>query len=291
MGKYKIIAFIFLLTGFFLSADVIRMKDGRVFIGRVLTVDPSGVVILAYDQKVTVDYGDILKTAPNFNSIKNRELEITLKDNSVMRGKVKDYDSDIGLFMEIEFGQITIPLENIKSIDDPEQRSKQLAHFAQIGAQGGFYFIIGDLNTVFSSNFTVDLFSEFNLGFLLQGLFAGACLSYHNLSAIDYTDYSYLMVNLQAYGMYRFLMLRSMTGFLRNLVPFVSAGVGVACPVQTYNEESAFELDLSFTGSVGIDYFLFDDLLIRASGCWMSVMQSKLWYNSVTIKFGAAYCF
>jgi hypothetical protein len=291
MKKIIIIAFIFLFTSLILSADVIRMKNGRIFIGRVLTVNPEGVVILSLKEKFTVNFNEILKTDPDFRNLQDRELEITLKDNSKMLGKVKDYDPDIGLLMEIDFGMITLPLENVKSIMDYTQQRKTTAHFMQIGTQGGYYFIIGDLSSIYTSNFDINLFWELNLDFLLPGLFAGATLSYHNLTCIDYTDFSYLLFNLNISGIYRLLIFRTESGFLRNLVPFAAIGAGAACPLQTVNEDTAMEIDLSFTASLGVDYFIFDDIFIRLSGVWTTVLQSEIWFNTIAINLGAAYGF
>jgi len=145
-----------------LCADVIRMKDGRIFIGRVFTVNSDGVILLVFGEKITVQFNDILISDPDFRNLKGRELEIILKDSSTMLGKVQDYDTDVGLLVEIDFGVITVP---------PDKISKQLAHFMQIGAQCGYYFMIGDLGSVFDINISAHIFSEFNLGFLFEGFF------------------------------------------------------------------------------------------------------------------------
>jgi len=291
MRKQIIFILILLFLGFTLCADVIRMKDGRIYIGRVLTVNPDGVVILSMKDKLTVNFDGILKTDPDFRNLQDRELEVTLLDGSKMLGKVKDYDPDIGLLMEIDFGMITLPLENVKSIMDYAQKRKITAHFMQIGTQGGYYFIIGDLSTIYTSNFNINLFWELNLDFLLPGLFAGATLSYHNVTCIDYIDFSYMLFNLNISGIYRLLIFRTDPGFLRNFVPFAALGVGAAVPMQTVNEETTMEFDISFTASLGVDYYLFDDIFIRLSGTWTTVLQSQLWFNSVSVNLGAAYGF
>ncbi len=86
-------------------------------------------------------------------------------------------------------------------------------------------------------------------------------------------------------------MLRSQPGFLRNPVPFISAGVGVACPVRTFNSETEMEINLSFSGSIGVDYFIYEDILIRLSGEWMTILQNEIWFNSISVNLGAVYCF
>jgi len=257
----------------------------------VYTVNPDGVVLLVSGEKITVQFSDILQSDADFKNLTGRELEITLKDNSVMRGKVRNYDADIGLLVEIDLGVITVPPDNIKSIMDYTERGRQRANFVQIGLLAGYYFMIGDLSGVFSGNVTGGVFSEFNLGAVFEGLFAGALLSYHNLNVLDYSGYAYYLFKLDAYVMYRFLMLRTAPGALRNLVPFATLGAGAAFPIQTANGETALEVDVSLTGSVGLDYFVGADILIRLAGMWTTILQSRLPFHSLSVNFGAAYCF
>lgn len=273
------------------EADIIRMKDGRIFIGRVYTIARDGVVLLVSGEKLTVQYDEILQADPDFSNLSDRVMEITLKDDSTMRGKIRNYDSDIGLLVEIDLGVITVTPENIKSIMDYTQRSKQRAQTVNIGVLGGYYFMVGDLSGAFSGNFSTRIFGEFNLGFIIEGLFTGIVISYQPLIPVNYDVHSYYLFDFDIYLMYRFLLLRSSPGILRNFVPFISIGAGAALPVRTGNGETGTELDFAFSGSVGLDYFITDDFLIRLYGSWMTVLQSELFFNSISVNVGAAYCF
>ncbi|RPJ03268.1 MAG: hypothetical protein EHM28_15610 [Spirochaetaceae bacterium] len=274
-----------------LFADVIRIKDGRVVVGKISSIDSQGIHLEAFGGNIVVPAAEIVGTEKDFSSLKDMEIEITLKDQSVLRGKIKNYDEDIGFQLEINFGIITVPLENITSIQDPVQRSRYVANFIQIGVAGGYYFMMGDLASSFGNNVNFQVFGEFNLGFLLEGLFAGIDLSYYNVDCTQSGSYSYLLFGLTANVSYRFLQLRPLQGFVRNMVPFVGAGVGTGIPIMTNSGVTEMEADLSFSGFAGIDYFITDSFLIRVSGCWQPILQSTKWFQTITISMGAGYSF
>ena len=286
-GKIIVIS---LLLSFFLAAalhaDVIRMKDGRIFIGKVYTVNPDGVVILVNGEKTTVQFDEILQTDPDFSKIKDRKIEITLKDKTKVVGTVKDFDPDIGLLVESDIGIITLPPDNIESIIDPEQERNRKARAAQIGFQGGYHFVIGDLNAIYYNSFDVRTFFELNLDAILPGLFAGISLSYQHLPCVNYTDFTYLLFDLNVSAVYRFIQLRSLPNLLRAFVPFVGLGAGTACPLQIVHDAVSAEIDFAFTGFVGVDCYLSDRFSIRLSGTWTSVLQSSIWFNSLAVGAG-----
>jgi small nuclear ribonucleoprotein (snRNP)-like protein len=273
------------------GADVIRMKTGRIFVGRILTIDTQGVQIEAFGEKITVNPGEILKTEQNFNSLKDQEIEITLKDNSVIRGKYKNYDSDVGLLVEIEFGSITVPLENVRRLEDAAQKKKSTVNTGQIAIASGYYFVVGGLSDSFSGNLNATVTAEFSLDFLLPGLYTGAVVNFHNMYNTVLANYSYLLFDLNALVVYRFLSLRTQDSFLKNLIPFVGLGAGVALPVMTYQDATSTELDLALLGIIGLDIFLGGDLFIRVNCAWRSIPQSSLWFHSLAVNAGIGLSF
>lgn len=288
MRKSKILLLVILLIPSLAGADVIRMKDGRIFIGKVYTVTTDGVVLLAAGEKVTVKFNDIFQTDPDFSNIKTRKIEITLKDDTKVIGTIKDFDADIGLLVESDLGIITLPPDNIKTIMDEEQKRNREAHAVQLGAQGGYFFVVGDLNTIYYNSFSVRVFGELNLSGILPGLFAGANLSFHNLPMIDYTGFTYLLFDLNLSAIYRFLQLRSLDNALRGFVPFVGVGAGAAFPLQSVNGAASLEVDFAFSGFVGLDFFVSDEFSLRLCGTWTSVLQSQIWFNALAVNLGFA---
>jgi small nuclear ribonucleoprotein (snRNP)-like protein len=291
MKKAITVICIALLGAAAVHADVIRLKSGRILIGKVVSLDAGKVNIEAFGEKVQVPATEIVRTEKTMDALKDQAVEITLKDKTVIQGKVKNYDDDIGFLIEIDFGTITVPLENVIAIKDTQQERNYVAHFTQLGVVGGAYFTVGDLSSTFGNNFTASVFQEFNLGFVFEGLFAGYVISYQNLYCISSPSYSYLLFNINASAIYRMLFLRRETSFLRNFVPYIGIGFGAAVPVMTYYGTSNAEIDLSFTANLGIDAYLSDDFLIRVNAGWLSILQSTLWFNSLAVTVGVAYSF
>ena len=274
-----------------LQADVIRMKDGQIYIGKILSIDEKGVEIDASGEKIRVQSGEILKTETDFNSLKGMAIGITLKDNSVINGKYQNYDSDIGFLVEIEFGIITVPLANIKRIEDPVQKEKSVLNVGQIGLAAGGYFMVGELASAYSSNIKVALFAEFSFDFILPGLYVGAAFAFHNMNCTVSTDAAYLLFDLQARIIYRFIAMRSLDSFLKNIVPFIGIGTGAALPVKTASGLTSMEVDLLLSGLFGFDIFLNDNIIVRVNAEWLSIPQSSLWFHSIAVNAGIAYAF
>jgi hypothetical protein len=274
-----------------LRADVIRMKDGKILIGKILSIGSRGVEIKALGDIAWYSPDEIVQTEADLKSLKDQYVEITLKDNSVMRGKIKDYDADIGFSMEIQFGVITVPLENIRRIEDPEQRRKSVLNTAQIVAEGGYYFMIGDLAASYSGNPQASLSAEFSLDFLLPGLYAGATAAYDAVTCTVASGCDYLLFDLDAMVMYRFIFLRAEESFLKRFVPFVGVGAGLALPIMTYAGTATAEADLSIVGLFGLDFYLSDGFLLRVNGKWTSIAQTSVWYNFLAVNAGLGISF
>ncbi|MBN2352166.1 MAG: hypothetical protein JXD23_06305 [Spirochaetales bacterium] len=291
MKKIVTLMLFFLLTAVFLQADVIRLKSGVIYIGRVISLDEGGVKIEAFGDTRTIPYADLARTEKDMNALKDQAVSMTLKDGTVIRGKIKNYDEDIGFLVEIDFGTITVPLENVTAIVDMNQERSYVARFTQIGVSGGAFFAVGDLGATYAANVAATVFQEFNLGFIFEGLFAGYSLSYYNLTCATSDSYSYLFFNAGASIIYRMVFIRRSSSFIRNFVPFIGAGAGAAVPVMTYYGTTGAEVDLSISGAVGFDVFLNDDFFIRVDGRWLSVAQNTIWFNSVAVGFGVAFSF
>jgi hypothetical protein len=142
-----------------------------------------------------------------------------LRDGSVIRGRVKDYDGEIGLFVDPEFGEITIPLESLGSIQDPVQRNRSRGYPIQLGFSGAYYRPVGYPGSSFGSNLSISAFAEFNLQFL-RGLYAGVDFSHLFLTHEADAGLSFGISALTAGPIFKLLLLRSSyMPFINKLVP------------------------------------------------------------------------
>ena len=93
------------------NADVIQLKNGEVLLGKASVGDSNTVIIESFGKKRNVRQTDILKIDGDLTSLAKEECEVLLSDDSVLKGKVKNFDDDVGLLLESAFGAITVPTE------------------------------------------------------------------------------------------------------------------------------------------------------------------------------------
>jgi hypothetical protein len=293
----KIIAFIsaVLIFGGIACADVIRLADGKIYLGKVVGGEAGIVVVEQGGDKKVVQKSDIIKTEKDSSALKKQTVDIHLKDGSILSGTIKDFDADVGVLLDIDFGSLTLPFESINFISDPVRKNYFNGSAAKIDLTGGYYFALGGAPGTFSDNFNVTLSAEINPN-LVRGVFTGVSVSYINLYYIPNTALSYTVVNAQLYLSYRFLQLRSTDSFLNRFVPYLSAGAGAAY-VNTYDSRSGFsssaqnEVDFSFSGTIGIDFFIVDNFIVKVNGTWVSLVQATSLFNTLAVNIGVAFCF
>jgi hypothetical protein len=271
------------------------MKDGRIYIGEVVAASAGGVTLEVHGKKFTVDQTDILKTDEDISALKELPIEVVLNDGSVIKGVVSDYDEEVGFLIDLDLGSLTVPPGSIRRIEDPAQRNYFNGYPLQVGITGGYSFTAGNLSSDYQGKFTGSLFAEFNTN-LVRGLFAGIETSYY---ALDYTvndNLDYWVLSAIPYVSYRVLALRSLSSFLRNFVPYASAGAGLAFVSARDKREGAYpqkfgELNFAVSAGAGLDYFVTKRAFIRIKGVWILIPQESSALNIVSVNAGGAYCF
>jgi hypothetical protein len=275
--------------------DVIHMKDGRIYIGKVVTASAEGVTVEAQGRTFTVDQMDILKTDEDISALSEVPIEVILNDGSVIKGIVSDYDEEVGFLIDLEIGSLTVPSGSIRRIEDPEQRNYYNGYPLQVGITGAYSFTVGSLSSDYEGSFTGSLFAELKTN-LVRGLFVGLETSYHTLDYTVNDNLDYWVLSAIPYVSYRVLALRSLSSFLRNFVPYVSAGAGVAYVSARDTREGAYpqkfgELNFAISAGGGLDFFAAKRVFIRAKGGWMLVPQESSALNLVSFGAGGGYCF
>ncbi len=279
-----------------LCGDVIRTTDGNIYFGRVVSAETGSITIDSGGKQVALSTGEILKTEKDFETLKTQIVAIELKDGSVLSGKIADYDADVGLRLDIEFGSITIPAESIKSVTDPVQENVYGGYPFQAGIQGSYYLPVGDLAASFSPSVDILAFFELNPG-LFRGFFLRFEVGAHFVSYPDNTNLDFGLYTLNVGVAYRVLFLRTTAvPFLNIMVPYLFAGVGVTYVALHDLRENVFpadygEINLDVTAQVGIDFFILNNLVLRVYAGWTMIMQSSTPLQLIEPGIGVAYCF
>lgn len=274
-------------------ADVIRMQDGTIYVGKVVKAEEGIVVLEAFGKELRVSSSAILKSESGYEALQAQAVEVLLKDGSVIRGKVKDFDLEIGLLVDIDFGAITIPLESLSAIEDPRQRTRFRGFPVQLGLMGGVSVPVGSLASTFGPGLSVELFAEFNLG-LVKGLYAGIDISQIFVSYLPGGTLSYSITTATAGPVYRLLALRtSPIPVVRDLVPWAGLGAGIAY-VGVHDSAGSTangEIDPVGCASIGVDYYAGTRLLVRLAGRWLVLPQTTTALHMFGAALGVAYSF
>jgi len=251
-----------------LWSDVVFSDDGAIFIGTIIRPEPGGMRYLAYGREVLLPSGSIQRSESDLKVLQGLPLTVELMDGSVLRGTVADFDPEIGLFLDISFGVLTVPLQSIKAVTDPVKRVRYAGSPFIARAGASCYFPILSAASSFGPSLGVDVAAEWSIA-LLRGLSAGFDARYAFADFLPSSTVQYSFLSVAPEASYRMLFLRTRADWLRNLTPFVSAGVG---PVYVnladpggYPSQMG-ELSLGVNLKLGLDIDLFKGVGLRFQG-------------------------
>jgi hypothetical protein len=255
-------------TAFPLWSDVVFTDDGAILIGSIVRPEPGGLRFLAYGREYSLPSANIQRSESDIKVLDGVPLTVELMDGLVLRGVFADYDPDIGLFLDISFGVLTIPIPSIKSVTDPVRRLRYAGSpfFARVG--GAYYFPVFDAASSFGPSFGIDVAAEWSVPFL-RGLSAGFDARYAFADYLPSAAAHYTFISAQPEASYRMLFLRTRSDWLSNLTPFVSAGMGpvyVSLADDSQSPPQMGELDLGLNLKLGLDIDVFKGFGLRLQG-------------------------
>jgi len=275
-------------------ADVVWLKNGSILLGEISSAESDGITIKTFGESRKIPQRDLLKSEKTLENLKNLKVDITLRDGSVIKGKLQNYDEEIGILVDIDFGSLTLPVQSIKEIIDINQKIKNSGYNYLAGASLGYYVPSGSAGK-FSSSYTASIFFEMDTA-VMRGLYAGAGFSYLDMKH-ENTSLEYSMFTLEPYMSYKFMDFRnSNNGSISTLIPFVKLGFGLSYISLKDNRASAVsssvsELNPVMSAGIGIDTEISQYLMLRLSGDWKIVPQSSGLFNTAGLSLGIVYGF
>ena len=207
--------------------------------------------------------------------LKGKPIALELTDKSTVDGAFVDYDEEIGYFVDLSFGTLTVPREKVVRMIDPAQSRRYQGSDVAFGVRG---FYLSSVNSdVFGSMYGGGASAEFGLSFL-RGLFGGADVDLIKLNTDGLDDLSYFLIQFTPKLTFRYLEFRSGQGFHSHIVPFVSIGGGMtAIYVHDLRDgvypDSYGELSPHIKAELGTDIYLKDKLYLRLGGVWTTIFQ------------------
>jgi len=294
LKAYAISFLLLLLHCIFITAalgDVIIIKDGSIFLGQIKSADSKGIVIESFGKDTTISQSKIVKSSKDVRDIAGIPVEVLMKDGSIMKGEILNYDDEIGLLIKADFGTLTLKADRIVSIYNRVEKKLYYGPTVHFGITSGMYFPVGGFKKDFMNQPFISLFTEINSGFA-RGLFFGADLGYLFLKYKPDKDIDYNSFTLKAYAQYRFLDFRTLKSGARIFVPFVSAGAGIIYIARRDERLLSFlnsrknEINALYNASLGLDLCATDNFIIRIQGGWLGFQQKSSLLNSFTAGLG-----
>ncbi len=203
------------------------LVDGEILIGDFVSPNPDGFLYKTFKGDVVIPVGNLIKSEKSISVLASMPVELILKDNSIIKGKIVDFDYDIGIFIDISFGTLTIPNSAVSKIVDPVQRSRFSGSSFQYGVSGGMYFPLGNNTQYFGPSWLASISLQSRIPGI-RGLFAGASLSFNDTSFLQVATTKYYLLSVCPEISYKLLDWRTKGGFLGVFSPFASLGAGLA---------------------------------------------------------------
>jgi hypothetical protein len=267
----------FLLLGILRgNADSVFVNDGRIFLGKIVSASGGTVALEAYGRKVELPASDILRTETDLKSLAHTKVEVVLKDSSVIRGVIVNFDSDIGLFLDIGFGILTLPVASIRDVYDPATREAYEGPPSTIFAGGTFNQPFGTAD--FGGGYSGEVLGEWKTPWL-RGLYLGIGLEYNALNYTAVSQLQYSLVNLSFDATYKYLGFKSSHGPLSFLVPYATVGLGPSIILVTDNRAGIYPNQYGSLVShvrfdAGLEFGAWQDVSLRLFGDSTLIFQS-----------------
>lgn len=256
-------------------SDVIYLKDGSILIATYQSTEGDTMTYSSGESRFDVKVSDIRKSEASLASLKGKAVSLELTDKSSVEGAFADFDEDIGYFVDLSFGTLTVPRDKVVRMIDPAQSRRYQGSDAALGVRSFFLSSLGNDN--FGAMYGGGASAEFGLPFF-RGLFVGADLDFAKLNVKDLDDLSYLLIQITPKLTYRYLEFRSGQGFLSRVVPYVSVGGGMTVIYVHDDRDGAYPnsygaLSPHIKAELGSDLYLKENVYLRLGGDWTTVLQ------------------
>ena len=285
---------LFITTSSF--GDVILLKDGTIYLGNIKNISSSGIVIESFGTTRTLRQQDIRQTSKNTKELQGTLAEVELKNGSLMKGIIQNYDDEVGLLLKTDYGSLTMPAKGIASVHDSSLKKKYYGPRAVVGINIGCYFPVGPFKDRFGIQPHLSAFTEINSVFA-RGLFFGIDAGYMFMRYRPDRDLRFDAATVKFYAQYRFLDLRVLSSPARYFSPFVAAGAGMTYIARRDNRSLSIgstrknEIDALYTLAAGLDIFATESIIVRVQVSWLGLQQNTALMNAFSTSVGIMWGF
>ncbi len=205
------------------AADTVVLSDGEVLFGSVERTGPGEAVVRPLGGDETRLVHGVAKIDAGLDPLLGNALEFTLKDDSVLRGKLVDVDEELGVFADISFGVLRLPFGAIKrTLIYDDFRASERGVSATLG--------LSALGAIGSDSFGLSFAPRLGLESSLPGsdaLGVGEAIDYFAMSYRLSDEVNYGIANLTAYLRVKLLPLFGRSESKSIFSPYVELGGGL----------------------------------------------------------------
>jgi small nuclear ribonucleoprotein (snRNP)-like protein len=257
------------------AVDVVFLQNGDIILGTLSGPVPGGVTYTAFGGEITVPLDSITATGKSLSDIAKKKVKVVLKDGSTIQGEIVDFDTDIGVFIDISFGTLTIPCAAISEIYQADRRTRYTGAAMQISTYGGLYKPFGDSSKYFGSGWYAGAGVDWFIP-PCRGFYVGVRSTLYGIHYTPDTSVKYFMISLRPEITYKYMGWRMHNSFLASLVPYASFGAGPAY-IEIKDPASYPANYGSIAGeivlSTGVEFSVLRNLIIKLEGNGSVVLQ------------------
>lgn len=275
MRKGILILLLTLFPGLLTHAEVIFLRTGEIVIGTIVAASPGILTVKSFGLNREVPVKDVLKTINSWEELKERTIMVLLKDGTTLIGKPVDVDEELGVFLDIGFGTLALPIPAVSFLADPERRQIFQGKSLNFGALGLVAF---PLNSTYGMSYGGAAAVEFRIADL-RSLYMDLVILAYPLNYLPNTLVSLLNTNVQLNVVYKVFEFGEVFSALEFLVPYVGLGVGATLVTVFDNRPNATVdqrglLTFSFQSHLGLEWNLPWKFHLRTGGGVEAILQS-----------------
>jgi hypothetical protein len=265
-----------------LFADIIFLKDGTVLIGTLVDASGTGLRYESFGKEREIDAGSVLDTLKELSSVTGKPFDVVLTDGSVFTGSIADYDPEIGLFLDLSIGALTIPSSGIADIVDTAQRRRWVG--SDLALRAAAYGIWPLANEDFGISFAAGVSADARLP--ARGLTAGAAATWSPLDYKTSAEVEYNLLSVVGRIGYRLLGSGDAKGPLARLSPFAYLGagavyIGIKDSRPGASSPSSGGMAPCIAAELGVDFAITQSWSIRLSCRPDFILQSDGLFSTV----------
>jgi hypothetical protein len=260
--------------------SIYRLADGRIIIGISESKTVFKETIRGLGGEETIDLNKIDRVDVGIKSLEGEGLEITLRDHTVILGEIVGYDVMLGYLVDISFGTLNIPPEEVRSIRASTRRRGSARDLLAFG--GGAIFMIPVVDTPVENAIGPEVSIQLRLP-LFNGISVGQNARYLFMKAPDYPSLEYFYASVSLDVMVEVIPFITKKEAHYTFSPYLtlSGGAGIIGMVDTEYDDHQGGLDAVIAADVGVAINLRGLPSLRIAACVNAVAQDSGFFTLV----------